>query len=328
MKAASRNDAVLFKVLAYTAGVLVQQLEITDIADLDALFGRGAECTPLGMQPFSASARVLRSPTLFIGEVRSRSPYQVRRQVGAGRVCIAYAHAPSEFSVRPRKSLSFADIAVAGEGALELRMRRPSHVVWIEADTSAFPQLRTLAAPCGEVRVVRPAEPFCTALRGFVSATLAMCAADPGLFEDYALRARIEQDLVMRMTRALKKSTASPPPSKRERKMDELARRIVSSMWQNVEEPVRLSQLCRSAGCGTRSAIYYFKELFGLGPITYLKILRLTAAHRRMRDPACRLRIIDVAADFGFWHMGHFGSDYRRTFGRTASQTLARARSA
>lgn len=108
--------------------------------------------------------------------------------------------------------------------------------------------------------------------------------------------------------------------------MDLLARRIVSCMWQNVGEPVRLSQLCRSAGCGTRSAIYYFKELFGLGPITYLKLLRLTAAHRRIRDPKCGLRIIDVAADFGFWHMGHFGSDYRRTFGTTASQTLARAR--
>lgn len=246
-----------------------QKLEVCDIADLDALFGRGAECTPLGMRPFSATVRVLRTPLLFVGEVRSRSAYQVRRQVEAGRMCLAYADSKPGFSVRPRSSLCRADIVVEGEGSLDVRMRGPSQLVWIEANVSAFPQLPALVPPAGDVAVVRPTEPaLSTGLSAYVAALLAMCAADRALLEDHALRARIENDLVTRMARALTWSVATPPPSKRERKMDELAR----------------------------------------------------------REATGGLRIIDVAADFGFWHMGHFGSDYRRTFGTTASQTLARAR--
>jgi AraC family transcriptional regulator, ethanolamine operon transcriptional activator len=33
-------------------------------------------------------------------------------------------------------------------------------------------------------------------------------------------------------------------------------------------------------------------------------------------------RVIDVATEWGFWHMGHFAHDYRVMFGEAPSQTL------
>ena len=55
----------------------------------------------------------------------------------------------------------------------------------------------------------------------------------------------------------------------------------------------------------------------------YLKRLRLNGVHRALRvaDKA-NTRIIDVATAWGFWHMGHFASDYRAMFGVSPSQTL------
>jgi AraC family transcriptional regulator, ethanolamine operon transcriptional activator len=35
-----------------------------------------------------------------------------------------------------------------------------------------------------------------------------------------------------------------------------------------------------------------------------------------------RTRIIGVATDWGFWHMGHFARDYRAMFGESPSRTL------
>jgi AraC family ethanolamine operon transcriptional activator len=76
-----------------------------------------------------------------------------------------------------------------------------------------------------------------------------------------------------------------------------------------------------------RTLIYSFKDWFGMGPIAYLKLLRLNAVHRRLKEPRESVRIFDVAADFGFWHMGHFSTNYKRVFGVTPTQTVSAARS-
>ena len=58
----------------------------------------------------------------------------------------------------------------------------------------------------------------------------------------------------------------------------------------------------------------------------YLKRLRLNGVRRALqRAHKARTRIIDVATAWGFWHMGHFATDYRRMFGEAPSQTLLNA---
>jgi AraC family transcriptional regulator, ethanolamine operon transcriptional activator len=57
--------------------------------------------------------------------------------------------------------------------------------------------------------------------------------------------------------------------------------------------------------------------------MVYLKRIRLDGAHRSLQRASKHgTRIIDVATDWGFWHMGHFTSDYRTMFGETPSETL------
>jgi len=60
----------------------------------------------------------------------------------------------------------------------------------------------------------------------------------------------------------------------------------------------------------------------GLSPMDYLKRLRLNGVRRDLEHGGKHTRIIDVATDWGFWHMGHFTTDYRAMFRETPSKTL------
>jgi AraC-like DNA-binding protein len=88
--------------------------------------------------------------------------------------------------------------------------------------------------------------------------------------------------------------------------------------------PVEL--LCTEMGLGRRTVEYLFRDLLGVGPATYLKLLRLNAVRSALRaaDPGSGT-VKRTALEWGFWHLGHFAADYRNLFGETPQQTLARA---
>jgi AraC-like DNA-binding protein len=96
-------------------------------------------------------------------------------------------------------------------------------------------------------------------------------------------------------------------------------------MREHVDATLTLLDLSQVSGMRSRSLINAFEAVTGYSPMDYLKRLRLNGVHRalqRRRHDA--IRIIDVATDWGFWHMGHFTTDYRMMFGETPSQTLLR----
>jgi transcriptional regulator GlxA family with amidase domain len=92
-------------------------------------------------------------------------------------------------------------------------------------------------------------------------------------------------------------------------------------MWENVEEHIDLLTIATAVGCSVRKLLYTFKCTHGVGAVRYLKTQRLCAVHRILLEGECHRTIADIAADYGFWHMGHFGVDYKTQFGMTPSQT-------
>lgn len=89
----------------------------------------------------------------------------------------------------------------------------------------------------------------------------------------------------------------------------------------------RLTMLDLSIACGvpSRTLINAFEAITGLGPMDYLKRLRLSAVRRVLqRADRQNIKVTDIAMDWGFWHMGHFSRDYRVMFGESPSQTLLR----
>ena len=93
-------------------------------------------------------------------------------------------------------------------------------------------------------------------------------------------------------------------------------------MRENVDITLTLLDLSTVARMRSRSLINAFEAVTGFSPMDYLKRLRLNGVRRALQHGDKRTRIIDVATDWGFWHMGHFTTDYRAMFRETPSATL------
>jgi AraC family transcriptional regulator, ethanolamine operon transcriptional activator len=93
-------------------------------------------------------------------------------------------------------------------------------------------------------------------------------------------------------------------------------------MRTHIDTTVTLLDLSQACGLQIRSLENAFQAITGMSPIIYLKRLRLSGVRQALQRGDKSQRIISVATDWGFWHMGHFVADYRRMFGETPSQTL------
>jgi len=83
-----------------------------------------------------------------------------------------------------------------------------------------------------------------------------------------------------------------------------------------------LAELCQHAHLQARSLEYGFRDLVGLSPFKYIKMLRLGEVRRRLQasSPAER-SVSEVALDCGFCHLSQFAADYKRVFLESPSAT-------
>jgi transcriptional regulator GlxA family with amidase domain len=101
-------------------------------------------------------------------------------------------------------------------------------------------------------------------------------------------------------------------------------RRALQFMEAHVAEPLGLADIARAAGIGPRALQEAFRRHRETTPMNHLRELRLERAHRQLQasDPTLGDTVAGIAARWGFAHPGRFASAYRRTFGRSPSQTL------
>ena len=93
------------------------------------------------------------------------------------------------------------------------------------------------------------------------------------------------------------------------------------------DEPLSILQVCSRVGASRRKLNYCFQDVLGTSPTKYFRALRLNGVRRALSQPDARTTVQDVAAHWGFWHLGQFSLDYKRQFKELPSQTLQQARS-
>jgi AraC family ethanolamine operon transcriptional activator len=101
-----------------------------------------------------------------------------------------------------------------------------------------------------------------------------------------------------------------------------LARRAEDYLLTNLQAPLTIADLCRAVGASERTLHQAFKVHLGSTPKGHLKVLRLNAVRRELREAAPGVGVMDVAMRWGFFHAGWFSQDYRRMFGESPSRTL------
>lgn len=90
-------------------------------------------------------------------------------------------------------------------------------------------------------------------------------------------------------------------------------------------ETIKLEDLCLEMGIGTRKLQRCFKETFSLTITDYIKSTRLNAVNQELAESdSPHDAIATIALNHGFNHLGRFSTVYRKHFGETPSETLAK----
>jgi AraC-like DNA-binding protein len=95
----------------------------------------------------------------------------------------------------------------------------------------------------------------------------------------------------------------------------------------NLRASIALADLCSAAGVCTRALEYGFRDYYELGPMAYVRNLRLCRVRQDLQGSGSAEDSVSSAARrWSFTHMGQFSHDYRVLFGEMPSETLARRR--
>lgn len=86
--------------------------------------------------------------------------------------------------------------------------------------------------------------------------------------------------------------------------------------------PPSIEEICQISGVSWRTLDYAFRERFDLTPKQYLKAVQLRRVRRDLVTCEPGATVAEIAGRWGFWHMGQFARDYRRTFGELPSETV------
>jgi transcriptional regulator GlxA family with amidase domain len=95
---------------------------------------------------------------------------------------------------------------------------------------------------------------------------------------------------------------------------------VESVAWlrENYNSEIAVADLAKAVGMSVPSYHVHFKKLTGSSPMQYVKAMRLHEA--RLMIARQSRTIADVAASVGYVSPAQFSRDFRRHFGRTASE--------
>jgi AraC-like DNA-binding protein len=236
-----------------------------------------------------------------------------RFQVGASTVevsprCAAVISAPSRF--RFETEAFFDQIAVRLE-------EQAVQDAWAGLTGQASPQRIELAAalPMGG-QAWKTLEPILGLLTRSCSET-----GQPALAATH-LHARLQDMLLTTLLLHQSPQFLSAPAPQRSRASAALVRRAQGYLLENLTAPLTLTAMARASGVSSRTLQAAFHDVVGCGPMQWLRMQRLDAAHQALRHADEATQVTQTALAFGFTHLGEFSRLYRQRFGQSPSATL------
>lgn len=150
--------------------------------------------------------------------------------------------------------------------------------------------------------------------RGLISA-MQTAAEVPPTYDGHDNQEHVS---VLLTDRILSLLTASAAGASRQGSLRQL--RIAEAfIHANFREPLSTPLIARQAGLSIRGLQAMFLRHRGVTPLTYLRRVRLEAAHAELAASRGERRITDIAMDCGFVHLGRFATAYRERFGERPS---------
>lgn len=156
--------------------------------------------------------------------------------------------------------------------------------------------------------------------------TLALLVSPPGASSEHWLAAGVahaEQAVLQAVLSLLDTGAVDKAASNSLRRRQRVVSRARDHVLGHRDLPVTVPELCECLHVSRRTLQYCFEDVLGISPMQYLRTIRLNGARRALRQSLPDARTVgDVAADWGFWHLSQFASDYRKLFGHSPSASL------
>jgi AraC family ethanolamine operon transcriptional activator len=93
---------------------------------------------------------------------------------------------------------------------------------------------------------------------------------------------------------------------------------------KNLDKHLKTSDICDHVKISERNLRHGFKDLIGISPKKFIKILRLNKARKDIKLAKENAEISIIANRWGFGHSGQFAADYKRLFGEFPSEGIRR----
>ncbi len=90
-------------------------------------------------------------------------------------------------------------------------------------------------------------------------------------------------------------------------------------------DPISMAAIARETGHSANSIFRSFRKHRDYTPMQLLRRVRMELARTRLLRASAPDSVSRIATECGFTHLGRFATDYRRRFGETPSETLARS---
>jgi len=146
---------------------------------------------------------------------------------------------------------------------------------------------------------------------------------DPDRLTTPGVREQLRDRVLGSLAQSLLNTVLRPVGADRHAKhraLVEIARDV--ALQRRGDVPVTVEQLCSAIGVSRRTLQYAFESVLGVSPVQYLRAVRLQGVRRDLKStPRSVASIQDIAARWGFWHLGHFSTNYRQLFGCRPSDT-------
>lgn len=161
-----------------------------------------------------------------------------------------------------------------------------------------------------------------TPLRSYLRQIYTLLIKQSGQLQNQDFQQIILQDFIPLLIAALPVKSSSQNDAKFLRRSC-LVKQANDYMQSHLDQVLTLTDLCQALGTSSRALCYGFQEVFGISPMSYLKILRLKAAHQLLKTAhPTTITVTESATRFGFCHLGYFSRDYKQMFGEIPSETL------
>jgi len=145
---------------------------------------------------------------------------------------------------------------------------------------------------------------------------------DPAQLSVPSVREQIRDSVLGGLAEAFLDSVVHPHAADRHTTHRSIVQRAKEYVLAHPDDPITVERLCAVIGVSRRSVQYAFEYVLGIAPAQYLRAARLHGVRRELKStPRSAASIQDVAARWGFWHLGHFTARYRQLFGCRPSET-------